>query len=309
MSRTKKYLIQTLIFSLIFTILLVIGSIYDLQISQLLASNHLANGTYFSTNVFGRILEYFGSWPIFIFGIWACLIFMHKVYHLGGNKKYFSLLFIAIIVIVFYKGASDTLEYICENHYIEYIYEHNITKVLLWSVSLIVAIVSSFLYRRVDIEKNNNLFKFALVILCTCAFYILIELIKGPVGRIRFRAMNLINDFSYFTNWYQISDAKEILLNSSNIPKDGFKSFPSGHTFAAGVSYVLICMPYLFEKYNTRKWTIIWYLIPISLTGLVGLSRIVVGAHFLSDVLVGGTIAYIAAETFKYIFIVRKQEK
>ena len=65
-------------------------------------------------------------------------------------------------------------------------------------------------------------------------------------------------------------------------------------------------MPYLFEKYNTRKWHIIWYIIPICFTGLVGLSRIIVGAHFLSDVLVGGTIAYIAAEIFKYLFIVRK---
>ena len=117
-----------------------------------------------------------------------------------------------------------------------------------------------------------------------------------------------VENFSYFTPWYEISGARDLLLGNSPVPKDGFKSFPSGHTFSAGISYVLICLPYLYDRFNNRKWTIIWYVIPICFTGLVGLSRIVAGAHYLSDVLVGGTIAYVAVEVFKYIFIVRKSK-
>lgn len=307
MSRRNKYLLQTGIFIFVFGILLLIATLFDLEISNLLASKDLDNGMYFSSNGFGRFLEYFGSYPIFVFGIFACLIFMHKVYNFNGKKKYFALFFILVMIIVAYKGLSDTVEYICENNYVEYIYESSLTKIILWISSILITTLLVFFYRKVDIEKNNRLFRFALVILFTCLFYALIEIIKGPVGRMRFRAMNLINDFSYFTPWYQISDAKEVLLGVTNVPKDGFKSFPSGHTFAAGVSYVLICMPCLYEKYNNRKWTIIWYLIPIIFTGLVGFSRILVGAHFLSDVLFGGTIAYVAAEFFKYIFIIRKE--
>ena len=120
--------------------------------------------------------------------------------------------------------------------------------------------------------------------------------------------MHLINDFSYFTPWYVVSDAKELLSGINEIPSDSFKSFPSGHTFSGGVIYVLICMPYLYEKFNTKKWHVVWYLIPICYTGMVGIFRIVVGAHFMSDVLFGGTIAYVASELFKYLFIVRSKK-
>ena len=41
------------------------------------------------------------------------------------------------------------------------------------------------------------------------------------------------NDFSYYTPWYVISDAKEAVeaLYPGVVSSDGFKSFPSGHTF------------------------------------------------------------------------------
>jgi len=307
MSKGKKYLIHISLFLVIFIGLLLLGTFYDLEISKLLAGNDLEVGAYYSTNIFGRFFEYFGSYPIFIFGFLACLIFMHKIYHLDSKWKYLSLFFIILMVIISYWGIKDTVKYYCQNHEIINVYQNIITKIILWGVGIVVTGVSVFFYRKVDVEKNNKLINFAFVIVCTCLFYVAIELIKGPMGRMRFRAMNSIGDFSYFTNWYVASNAKELVASMGyNVVNDGFKSFPSGHTFSAGISYVLICMPYLFKKYNTRKWHIIWYIIPICFTGLVGLSRIIVGAHFLSDVLVGGTIAYIAAEIFKYLFIVRK---
>ena len=40
-------------------------------------------------------------------------------------------------------------------------------------------------------------------------------------------------------------------------------------------------------------------------TGFVAFYRIRVGAHFMSDVLIGGTLAYVLSEVGKYIFFVR----
>ena len=68
-------------------------------------------------------------------------------------------------------------------------------------------------------------------------------------------------------------------------------------------------MPYLFDRFNNKKWKVLWYVIPICYTGFVATFRIIVGAHFLSDVLFGGTIAYVAAEAFKYLLITRKMSK
>ena len=85
-----------------------------------------------------------------------------------------------------------------------------------------------------------------------------------------------------------------------DVPSDGFKSFPSGHTYAAGVSYALISLPYVCEKLNNKKGKLLCYLIPVLYTGLVAFYRIRVGAHFFSDVLVGGTLAFVFAELGRY---------
>lgn len=307
MSLRKKYLIHISIFLLVFLSLLTIGTFFDLEISKILASGSLKEGAYYSTNKFGRFFEYFGSYPIFALGIFACLIFMHNLYNSNRKIKYLSLIYIALMVVIAYWGMKDTVKYYCQNHDIIEIYKNPLTKMIVWGISIVLISILVFFYRKVDLEKNKKLIKFAYIIIFSCLFYLVIELIKTPMGRMRFRAMNSINDFSYFTNWYIVSDAKELVASKGlEVVKDGFKSFPSGHTFSAGIIYTLICLPYVNEKYNNRKWKVLWYVIPIVFTGLVGLSRIMVGAHYLTDVLVGGTIAYIAAEVFKYIFIIRK---
>ena len=70
---------------------------------------------------------------------------------------------------------------------------------------------------------------------------------------------------------------------------DAFRSFPSGHTSAAGLSIALVLLPDLFEK--LKKYKVWFYVAPITYTLLVALSRIIVKAHFLSDVLAGFIIA------------------
>lgn len=66
---------------------------------------------------------------------------------------------------------------------------------------------------------------------------------------------------------------------------DGF-SFPSGHAFGAAVIYCLFGLA-LLRIWNESRWRwlltgLIWTIIP-----LVGLSRIMLGVHYFSDVLAG----------------------
>ena len=111
MSNTMKRLVGIGLFLFIFIILLLIGTFYDLKISEMLASGSLSEGSYYSTNVFGRFFEYFGSYPIFVFGVFACLVFMHKIYHLDSKLKYLSLIFIVLMVVLSYWGIKDTVKY------------------------------------------------------------------------------------------------------------------------------------------------------------------------------------------------------
>lgn len=66
---------------------------------------------------------------------------------------------------------------------------------------------------------------------------------------------------------------------------DGF-SFPSGHSFGAAVVYALLGLLVLRVWSQSRsRWVwagVVWALVP-----LVGLSRIMLGVHYFSDVLAG----------------------
>lgn len=75
-------------------------------------------------------------------------------------------------------------------------------------------------------------------------------------------------------------------------------SFPSGHSQAAGaIGY----MTYDVSKKLSKKW--IWY-IGIAILVLVPLSRVYLGQHFLSDVIVGVTLSFVLS-----IFIFKLVDK
>ncbi len=63
-------------------------------------------------------------------------------------------------------------------------------------------------------------------------------------------------------------------------------SFPSGHAFLSAVVYLLVaCL--LTSNIKSRPCRISIWVVSITMTGLVGLSRIYLGVHWPSDVLAG----------------------
>lgn len=100
-------------------------------------------------------------------------------------------------------------------------------------------------------------------------------------GRIRMRELIRIDDFSQFAPWYLPQG-----ITSSN----EFKSFPSGHTASAGMSYLLMLLPFVNEKYKNKQWLL--FIVPLVYTSIVAYTRMVMGAHFLSDVTIGGVIGF-----------------
>ena len=285
MSSKKSKIIEITLFSLILIGLMTVASLFDLQISNLLTKGALKEGAFYTHNFMGALVEVIGSFPIFLALLVATLALGNMFFKKEGKLKY-------ILRLVgnepLYKEWWMMIVYIV--------------------IGTPIALLSHYFYvKKVNDELNKKFISFTWVILFTCAFYLLINIIKGPVGRMRYRAMNEIGDFTGYTPWYVISDAKNVygdLVSTS----DAFKSFPSGHTFSAGCCYVLLAVPDIFEKFNSKKYRILSYVITVCYTGLVGLYRIRVGAHYLSDVTIGGTIAYVAAQASRYIFITRKNK-
>lgn len=164
---------------------------------------------------------------------------------------------------------------------IRYVYEFSDTGVpeslmiIIYILSAILFITSVIVVHRFDAESVRKLKKPALVMLILIVSeMVLVNVLKIIWGRPRMRSIDSIEQFRY---WYQLMP-----------PAAGqeFKSFPSGHT-ANGFVMVAWSLFIPQGKFLLKKWAI-----PFGLTWgfCVALSRILLGAHFLSDVIVGGYI-------------------
>ncbi|MCI9312206.1 MAG: phosphatase PAP2 family protein [Erysipelotrichaceae bacterium] len=105
--------------------------------------------------------------------------------------------------------------------------------------------------------------------------FLLTFLLKSGWGRVRFREMN--GDWSLFTPWYQIN---------------GFthhQSFPSAHS---AVMSTLLCFWRPCAKVHQGKFTWLLRILIIGLIGAMMILRMMAGAHFFSDVLVGFLLTY-----------------
>ncbi|MBQ9229230.1 MAG: phosphatase PAP2 family protein [Eubacterium sp.] len=107
-----------------------------------------------------------------------------------------------------------------------------------------------------------------------------IEVTKYLWGRVRFRDLLKQGSYDAFTAWYH--------PNGLN----GNKSFPSGHTAGAAMSYLMLLLPYISKKWEKHR---VWcFVLPLVFTSVVAYTRLVMGAHYLSDVTVGGVIGFTA---------------
>lgn len=118
-----------------------------------------------------------------------------------------------------------------------------------------------------------------------------IEGIKYLWGRVRFRDLIAAGSYGEFTPWYKINGI------------NGNKSFPSGHTAGAGMSYLMMLIPFISKKWKGKTQLCFW--IPCIYTSTVAFTRLIMGAHYLSDVAVGGTVSFIIVLIAMKIFETR----
>lgn len=130
---------------------------------------------------------------------------------------------------------------------------------------------SLIVFCRDFIYKTRN--SYAFFVLCSVlAASIVGKLLKIIIGRMRpvfFEALDKVGFVPFSTDW-------------------AFNSMPSGHTFASFAGLVMLGL--LAPRVKWFTW---------SLAIVIGLSRICVGAHWPSDVILGAFIGMVAADFVK----------
>ena len=122
-------------------------------------------------------------------------------------------------------------------------------------------------------------------------------LIKLVLHRPRYRFVVNSGEIA-FHNWWESYGAYEEYIEEGHtlygniITKEEFKSFPSGHSGSAAI--MMMVLPYLsiFFKKLKGKETMMFY-IGFAWTLLMMFSRLLVGAHFLTDTCMGALIVVV----------------
>ena len=322
--RGKKNHLAVLIFLAVFGALLTVATFYDLEISRILTHFSLKEGEFYTNNLFANFFEAVGMLPRYLLRAFAALSVGWFFYKAFPQKaiKIVALVLSASLAVYLLAGAFSDMILSPMRHTIAEDAEKALKtisamKPTVYAISYVLSASSVglalYLTRNVSLDAWKRLAYFVLVFfLVDLLSDVVVSSLKSYVDRVRFRSMNsvygqAVGGFDLYTRWYEVKKNALLLRATPLIDyTDAFRSFPSGHTESAALSYSLIV---LIDCFNVRKKGVklaLW-LSPILWTGLTAIGRIVAGAHFMSDVLIGGTVPFVFTVLFREIFLRRFQ--
>jgi membrane-associated phospholipid phosphatase len=233
-------------------ILAVIFGIYDLDISKQIVNQN---------SVWARFLENYGMLP----GLFVILSGIYIYYSVIKTK---SDVWSYIQKVVFFLVSSGLIFYLFDILLGNVVTDRLLTFLI---ISSSISIIIFIILHKVNQVQSAIAVSYAKVVLGMALFgyVIFIQGIKYFWGRFRFRELDAA--FSQFAPWY--------------LPQGiaGSDSFPSGH---AAMGWMLLALLILLT--NKKQWVKYSAFILIFLWGVVlALSRVVIGAHYSSDVLFG----------------------
>ena len=278
----------------------ILGSIYDLQIDQALWSKD---------NPFGLIMASFGVYPCyaglaFIGGGLLETTMQRKELHILGRIFCFFLSGLAYVMAIYLCGK----EWPSVNGY-------NVPNIA-WLSYLISAIVFGAVYflafmvcRKGD-QKQMWRVLICMVIIFTIALLPAGFLIKLVIHRPRYRYLVRSGTVPFHNWWENCADYKQIIADNPTIEgfpitKEDFKSFPSGHSGTGMIMAMFLpYFAYFFPKLKGKE--ILLFYGGAAFGFLMMFSRMLVGAHYLTDTCMGSLIVMVVFYVVNEIALKKK---
>ena len=273
----KKLRLHLYIILGFFVVTFVIGTFLDQQISAALFSRD---------NTFGLLVSVVGTLPgylllSFVGGGFLSLA-LKKQYKIGYTFVFYVLCAACIGLTIFFAGR----EFFGANGF----YNPSIKWV---GYIIVVPFAAAVTYLGYYVINQSDR-KGAWIILVISAFFIFMALVPGVTllksvfHRPRYRSLTLYDEIT-FHKWYQACKNYKDLMASTGLTSEEFKSFPSGHAGASALTIMFALLIPYFAKGQEKIQLPLFYA-GFGWLLLVAFSRILVGAHFMSDVSMGAIL-------------------
>ena len=159
-----------------------------------------------------------------------------------------------------------------------------------------VLLVAGFLTARK--VKDRKLVKRVITVLVMLGIsYALLQIFKGAFSRPRYRLVVQGYEGTGFIPWYIRFNGAGELVEKFGIDKGEFRSFPSGHSILSmSVIVILQMLSWYFEKLKDKRLVmgVLGFVFALMIMG----TRMILGAHYLSDVSFGALISSVMALVF-----------
>ena len=296
-TKKKKIVAYTTVFGIL-SVVMVLGTVFDLQISS--AVSELSAGEYYSDNVLLNFFETFGETVLYGFISFAGTTFYLSAKNLFKNKTAVVsviVLSVAVTVGINAFGASRVIKYLAEHYSFENRLD-GVLPVILYALSGVTFLgVWYLIVSKINKDTLKSLAIWSLIVIFTAIIsQIIVQGLKPVFSRVRFRSMNYAGNFEYYTQWFKCgklsAESKEYF--NALVGTDAYKSFPSGHTASAAITFTLMSLPGFVSGLDRRLWRVFFAVLSFGYTSVIALSRIIIGAHFLTDVTFATSVSFLS---------------
>lgn len=247
-------------------VLLVIGSVFDFQISQAL---------YNESNPIANFFAAYGEYPALLGFVASGALLV-----IGRNRQRRVVGALQLLGGMFLIAWGGLMASVMPGLYLDW------PAAIIGAVGVLcTALVVICMIRLCKNARREEVIRVAAVTgFAILAELVLINLIKVPWGRARMRLVAR-DSRAYFMPWWQPGTGLRDTLVAAGVAAEEFKSFPSGHSGNAVTLMLLGLLPRLDSRLAGKRRLLVG--IGFAWACVVAFTRIVMGAHYLTDTVVG----------------------
>ena len=267
---------------LFFGLLFVIGTFFDESIAS-----HL----YSPDSTFVRYVTSCGVFPFFAFAVLFIGALCERIIKSKFNK------IIKVVLAFFCYLIATAVGFIGAGSLVDKdslgglypVLNRNIPVIAGISIVVLPLLLWSGYYLAKKTEDKNLVLKIICLLILLALAYASLQILKSNFPRARYRLVVQGYENIGFRPWYMPLEDTAKFINDMGIDKGEFRSFPSGHSILS-MCMVMILQSFTWFSERLKDKKIILGVLGAVFSMIIIFTRLMLGAHYMSDVSAGAII-------------------